>query len=166
MKPIGFIFQISLALFAGAAGAQLVGSPSGLQVTNAWALATPPGIEVGAAYFVITNRGERDRLIGVSSPAAERAEVHVTTMDGNLMRMQRVDTVDIPHGAATSFAPGGRHVMLVGLKQVLKAGAAFPLTLTFENAGSLAVQVRVQGTDRKASGGHDTGHSDMKHHRH
>src|SRR5713226_2289809 len=87
-----------------------------IQVTEAWSRPTAPGIEVGVAYFVINNSGKDDRLVGVSSPVAKRAELHLSRMEGGVMKMRHLDAVEVKNGVPTSFEPGGRHVMLGGLK--------------------------------------------------
>lgn len=143
------LFILSLVSVAGtvnAAGAAAVGD---IRVTDAWSRATPPGIEVGVVYFVVDNRGRSDRLVRVSSPVAARAELHITKREGAMMAMQHVDAVDTNSGDPTSFAPGGRHVMLLGLKRPLKEGDVYPLVLTFERTGPLEIQVQVKGVHSK-----------------
>jgi copper(I)-binding protein len=124
-----------------------------VQVVDAWSRATPPGMAVGVAYFTIRNTGKSDRLLGVSSPVAKRAELHVSSMNDGVMRMQALSSVDIGSGAPTSFEPSGKHVMLVGLKRALKEGDAFPLVLTFANAGKVETMVQVRGNQPASSAG-------------
>lgn len=134
----------SLVLLVGAAGADC--APGGIHVADAWSRATPPGLDAGAAYFVIHNNGgANDRLIGVSSPVAARAELHRTTTEGGLAQMRHATAVDVNSGERVLFAPGGRHVMLTGLKQPLREGDTFPLVLKFEKAGSVQIPVEVRG---------------------
>lgn len=135
-----YALPVCLALLAGAAGAA-----GALGVTEAWARATPPGIEVGAAYFLVDNRGANDRLLRVSSPVAERAELHRTMSADGLTKMRHQHAIDVKAGEHTAFAPGGRHVMLIGLKKPLREGDTFTLMLTFEKAGTLEVPVTVRG---------------------
>jgi copper(I)-binding protein len=131
------------ALLALAVGALAQGH---VQVSGAWARSTPPVSEVGAAYLKIHNGGgDQDRLVGVSSPVAERAEFHTTKNEGGMMKMRPLGAVDVAPGAEVSFHPGGHHVMLIGLKQPLKEGDHFPLTLAFEHAGQVQVDVEVRG---------------------
>src|SRR5689334_10904512 len=125
-----------------------------IEVLDAWSRPTPPGIDVGVAYFTIRNEGKSDRLLRVSSPVARSAELHVSAMKDGVMKMEGLASVDVGSGAPVAFEPSGRHVMLVGLKHPLKAGDVFPLTLTFANAGRVRASVRVRGAD-----GEDKGHS-------
>ncbi|MGQ0676644.1 MAG: copper chaperone PCu(A)C [Rhodospirillales bacterium] len=100
--------------------------------------------KTGAAYLSVENGGAADRLVAAASPAAEKAELHSMTMDDAIMRMRRVDGIDIRAGAKTALEPGGLHVMLIGLKAPLKEGDSFPLTLVFARAGKIEVEVIVQ----------------------
>ena len=138
-------------------------SAGDIQVTQAWSRPTPPGTEVGVAYFVINNQGRNDRLVGASSPVAKSAGLHISRMEGGVMKMRPLDAVEVRGGVATSFEPSGRHVMLTGLKRPLKAGEVFPLVLDFANAGPVKVQVRVKGTAGMGETGHGADQSKMKH---
>src|SRR5690606_17661341 len=75
---------------------------------------------------------------------AESAELHAHVMTGDVMRMEKVEAVDVPAGGEAVFAPGGHHVMLFGLEEALTPGATFPMTFTFENAGEIEVTVRIE----------------------
>jgi copper(I)-binding protein len=77
---------------------------------------------------------------------AEVVELHTHVMDGTIMRMRKVDAIDVTGGSTTELKPGGLHVMLIGLKAPLKAGEKFPLTLKFERAGEVKLDVEVRGT--------------------
>ena len=117
----------------------------GVDVSGSWSRATPPGMEVGVAYFMIENHGDADRLVGVASPVAQRAELHTHVEDGGLMKMRKLDAVDVEAGKAVMFEPGGKHVMLKSLQKPLEEGESFPLTLTFEKAGNVELEVFVHG---------------------
>lgn len=116
-----------------------------IQVSSAWARATPPRPPVGGAYMTLTNTGaEPDHLIGASSEVAKSVELHTHIKDGDVMRMTALSSVELPAGKSISFAPGGLHVMLVGLAAPLKDGTSFPLVLEFANAGKVTVSVDVK----------------------
>jgi periplasmic copper chaperone A len=140
--------SIVLALGSALPGSALA---QGVQVVEAWSRATPPGSEVGVAYFTVRNPGKSDRLLRVSSPVAKIAEMHVSFMKGGVMKMESLSSVDVGSGTPTSFEPSGKHVMLLGLKRPLKEGDVFPLVLTFANAGPVEAQVRVLGLGATAS---------------
>lgn len=118
-----------------------------LEISQPWARATAPTAPAGGGYLSITNKGPTpDRLVSVRSPAADKIEVHEMKMDGNIMRMREVEHgLEIAPGATVKLAPGGFHLMMMGLKGPLKQGTRVPLTLTFEKAGSIDVELAVGG---------------------
>ena len=118
-----------------------------LQIAHPWSQQLPPNAPTVAAYFVIQNTGNSaDRLVSVDTPIADKAELHQHVMQGDLMKMQPVARVEVPPGGTVTFAPMAYHVMLVGLKDrsLLQDGKHFPMTLHFEKAGAITVDVNVQ----------------------
>lgn len=140
MKAIRIVWLVAgLVLAAGAASAQT----GQLEIDNAWARATPGGAAIGAAYVTIRSP-TADKLVAASAPVAKKAELHTMSMEGMVMKMRPIAGLDIPAGQAVTLSPGGTHIMLVGLAKPLKTGQTFPLTLTFEKAGSRTVNVTVE----------------------
>jgi copper(I)-binding protein len=138
MKSL-FVVPILLA-FATSAFAQ----GGQIHVADAKARPTAPGGN-GAVYMIVMNHGATDDdLTGLSTPIADKAEMHRTVSADGVMRMDTVADLPVKANEALVFAPGGLHVMLTGLKQPLKMGDSFPLTLTFAKAGAVAVTVSVQ----------------------
>jgi copper(I)-binding protein len=127
-----------------------------LVIDHAWTRATPSGTDVGIGYLTIENKGTvPDRFTGASTPAAAKAELHEMGMDNGVMKMRPVkDGLPIPPGQSVTLAPGGLHLMLMGLKGPLKEGGKVPLTLQFEKAGKVDVTLDVQsvGAQQPASG--------------
>lgn len=128
-----------------------------IEVTELRARATP-GLENenSAAYAKITNRGtEVDRLVGASVDAsvAGTVELHTTVKEGDMMRMQQVDGWDIAPGETLGLAPGGNHVMILGLADQFEVGEQFTLTLIFEQAGEIQVEVPVMEIATSGMGG-------------
>ena len=116
-----------------------------LRVDQPWARATPGRVPNGAVYMTLTNQGATvDRLVGASSPAAKHAGLHSHSMEGGVMKMRPVKAMEVVPGSPTVLAPGGLHIMLMGLTAPLKEGERFPVTLTFERAGSLDIEVTVE----------------------
>lgn len=116
-----------------------------ITVGHPWARASAPAAPAGAAYMVLENTGvEVDRLVAASSPRAEEVELHTHSMDGGIMRMRPVIAVEVAPGEPTVLRPGGLHVMLIGLTRPLVEGETFPLTLEFEEAGTIEVDVQVE----------------------
>jgi copper(I)-binding protein len=89
---------------------------------------------------------ESDRLIGAETSVAEKVELHQHSEDGGIVRMRPVEAIEVAPGSPTKIAPGGLHLMLVGLKQPLIEEALFPLTLIFEKAGRIDIEVYVEGS--------------------
>lgn len=123
---------------------------SDLHIVHPYALPSRPGITTGAVYFVgIRNGGKADdRLLSAATPVAGRVEIHrMQMLPGDVMEMREVPALDIPAGATMAMkrgAPDGYHLMLIDLKSPLKDGDRFPVTLTFERAGTHVVKVWVQ----------------------
>ena len=117
-----------------------------LTITDPWSRELPPVAPNGAAYFGVANRGtSADRIVAVHTPIAERAELHAHEMSGTMMSMRHVEDVDVPAGGSVRFEPEGLHVMLLGLKEPLRRGTRYPLTVVFEKAGAVEVPVQVRG---------------------
>jgi hypothetical protein len=117
----------ALWLVAGAAHA-------GVEVSEAWARATMPGQKVAGVYMQL--KADRPaRLIGVRCSAAKTAEVHQMSHAGGVMKMRKVEALDLPANRAVKLEPGGFHVMLFDIGKPLKPGERVPLTLIVEQAG-------------------------------
>lgn len=153
MKRTGIQFLVLAILVAGAIGfagfatAHDMGTPiaspmSGMHNAN-------DGHTMGgngAAYFTVTNNGtDTDRLIAVSAPVASVVEVHEITDKDGLKEMRPLENgLEIPAGETVTLAPGGYHIMMIGLHEDLNVDMTFDLTLTFEHAGEIVIPVNVQ----------------------
>jgi copper(I)-binding protein len=115
-----------------------------LTISHAYARSTVPGQPAGGAFLTIANAGADDKLVAASTTVAKNAELHTMNMEGDVMRMRQVDAIALPAGKTVELKPGNFHVMLTGLAAPLKAGERFPLTLKFEKAGEVRVQVQVE----------------------
>ena len=126
-----------------------------LKISAAWARATPKGASVGGGYLTVTNTGTTpDSLIGGSTAVAGRFEVHEMKMDNGVMKMRPLSSgIEIKPGQTVTLAPGGFHVMLVGLTQQLKEGEHFKATLEFAKAGKVDVDFTVEGLGAMHGGG-------------
>jgi periplasmic copper chaperone A len=105
-----------------------------VSVTDAWARATMPGQKVSGAYMQLQSDADA-RLVSASSPAVPRVEVHEMKMDGDVMRMREVKSIELPKGKTVSLEPGGYHIMLMNLTKPIAAGEIIPLTLVVESGG-------------------------------
>jgi len=113
-----------------------------LKIGHPWARATVAAN--GGAFLSVDNTGATaDRLLRASTDVAAKTELHTHIKDGDIMRMRPVEAIDLPAGKKVMLEPGGYHVMLLGLKKPLKEGERFPLTLEFEKAGKVTVEIAV-----------------------
>lgn len=103
------------------------------------------GGSAGAAYLTIVNAGGApDALVSARSDVCERVEIHTASMEGGVMRMSPLPRLEIPAGGRVELRPGGLHLMLMGLKQDLRPGERFSLTLVFQRSGAVQVEVEVR----------------------
>ena len=148
---------------------------AGIEVHDAYAISSGAQAISGAAFMVIHNHGgPDDRLIGVASPAAERVELHTHEEDADgVMRMMHVEEgFDLPADGEIVMERGGHHVMFLGLTAPFEDGSLVPVTLIFETAGEVTIEVPVDpdrmtghahghhhhGDDHGDDHGHDHGH--------
>ncbi len=118
-----------------------------LHIEHPWARATPPRAGVAGAYMMIENNGrEADRLLGGTTDAAREVQIHSMSMDGGVMKMRQLsDGLELPAGKAVTLAPGGYHLMLIDPVKPLKEGERVPMTLQFQKAGTVEVDLDVEG---------------------
>lgn len=158
------IARTAIALAAMLIGAGLMQpamaqQTSSMQIESPWARPTIGKSKLTAAYMRIVNNGsEPDHLVAASSPAAGKVELHDNIRDGDVMKMREVKTIEIKPGDKVELKPAGLHMMVLDLKQPLKPGQSLPMTLQFEKAGKIQVDVPVRQAD-----GANHGHSAMQH---
>jgi len=123
-----------------------------LVITQAWMRATPGGAKVGGGYLTIANKGTMpDRLISASADFADKAQLHEMSTKDGVMTMRPVDDgLAIDPGKTVTLAPGGYHLMLLGLKKPLREGDKVAITLEFERAGVVGIAFNVEGVGAKA----------------
>ena len=150
-KPKSWLRTLALAAVAwqmSATAASAHEATAGdVTIEHPYAVPTPTGARTGGMYFRrLKNDGNRaDRLIAASTPIARVIEFHEMKMDGDVMKMRALPAIDLPPGQALAVRHGGTlHLMLLDLKQALKDGERFPVTLTFERGGKKEVMVWVQ----------------------
>ncbi len=159
MKRIALASSLALSLISATVLAQQTDS-AGISVEHAWARASAG--TTGAAYLSIANHATGpDRVLSIHTPVAEKAALHESKMENGVMKMRPLGPLTIGPGQSVLLKPGADHVMLMGLKQPLKQGETFPLTLTFEKAGEVQVTVKVEGPG--AMGADAMDHGSMSH---
>lgn len=116
-----------------------------LKIGVPWGRATPPAASAGGSFLTVTNTGAAaDRLVSATSSAALQVEVCEMRMDGSIRRMRELDNGHaIPPDATVTLAPGGFHMMMIGLEEPLEEATGVPVTLVFEKAGKIEVELQV-----------------------
>jgi hypothetical protein len=139
----GWLPALAVCVWLGALPTAQAANPP-IEIVDAWARATPPGVATGAAYCKIVNHGPADRLLGAHSPAARSVELHSTTRDERgVEAMAHAGEIAIAAGGTIELSPGGTHLMLVGIGGPLVADRSIEITLVFANAGEIEVEVPV-----------------------
>jgi copper(I)-binding protein len=116
---------------------------AGIHIDHVWSRAAISGHE-GVVYLTITDTGTQDTLTGITTPVATKADLHETINDHGVMKMRPVAALTVEPGKPVTLAPGGYHIMLTGLKQALKQGDSFPVTLSFAKAGQVTATATVE----------------------
>ena len=145
----------SAVLAAVLAGATTAASAGDITLAHPWSRATPAGAQVGAGYVTLENSGSTaDRLVSATADAADHAEIHEMAMNNGVMQMRPVKELEIPAGKRVELRPGGYHIMFMGLNHQLKAGDAVKGSLTFEKAGTMPVEFKVEAMGADGASGH------------
>lgn len=152
------------SFFLSAAGslalATSVFAADGITIEDPYARSAGKNAKAGAAFMMIVNQsGADDRLVGVKSDVSDRTELHThrENADG-VMQMRHVEEgFAIPAGQAHILKRGGDHVMFMGIQQPFEQGAIVPVTLIFEKAGEIEVEIPVDLERKPKHGGHGSG---------
>ncbi len=116
-----------------------------LVISGAFSRANPKTAMAGAGFMIIRSLGEADRLIGFTSPACNRPELHTHINDNGIMRMREVEAIDVPAGGEARLEPGGLHLMFIDLNQQFVEGESLEATLIFEKAGEVPITLVIKG---------------------
>jgi periplasmic copper chaperone A len=153
----------ALALLAAVSSAHAQDVMAGsMHIMKPWTRATAPTATVGGGFMGLMNMGKSDdALLAVKASISEKVELHTHTMDGGVMKMREVPRIGVPAGKTVELKPGSFHVMFINLKGPLKQGDKIPMTLVFEKAGEVKVDMAVDAIGAK---GGKSGMEDHKHH--
>lgn len=146
MSRILMSLSLAASLFLSQPSAWAHGYELGsLRIDHPWSRATPPGTPTGGGFMVIHNDGDSaDRLLGGYSDFTVDISIHQTTLEDGIMKMQPLPTgLEIPAGGSVSLEPGSYHLMLMGLESPLVEGDRRSITLEFEKAGTIEVNLTI-----------------------
>lgn len=140
MKNILVLAAFALAACNPGDGAQT----QGLHVENGWATPTPGGVHVSAGYVTIVNDSDRaDVLTAANSTRAANVDLHAMSMNGAIMQMRSIASMEIPAHETVTLAPGGSHLMFNGVSTPFAEGERIPVQLMFQHAGTVSVELPV-----------------------
>jgi uncharacterized protein YcnI/copper(I)-binding protein len=143
---------------AAAPAAEAAAAVGDIAISGAFTRATLPNAPVGGGFLTLANSGAQDDvLVSASAGFAAEVQLHEMAMDGDVMRMRQLTGgIAVPAGETVTLAPGGLHIMFMGLKAPLVEGETVAVTLTFETAGTVTIDLPVLGTaaDEADGGGH------------
>ncbi len=135
---MGKVLVLAMLFFTAQAWAEIT-------VEGPWVRLLPPMVKTTVAYMTLSS-SEDDKLLAVSSPQAEKVELHLSSMSDGVISMDHVEQIKLLKGQSLRLAPSGYHLMLMGLKQSLKEGDVFQLHLQFAHAGEVLVEAPVKQT--------------------
>lgn len=165
-RAISFAAIAAFTLSTFAAGA--LAQESVTTFSDSWIRGSVPGQKNGAGYLSITNLSDKPiELVRIDSDRADRIELHTIVRENGVAKMREVQGIPVPAKGDVKLAPGGYHIMFIGLKEPFKPGEEVPLTLTFDTAEPATVMFEVRpptyqpnnaGAESHGMGGHGTGH--------
>lgn len=152
MKHAVRSLAIGLALFGGAQAALAAGADD-VTINDPYVRAVPPGQPNSAAFMTLQNNGDTAHaLVGGSSSASKVVELHTHKHEGGMMKMRKVERIEVAAGGTTELKPGGYHVMLIGLHDQLKPGQEVTLNLEYEDGSTVEVTAPVREVMMKMKG--------------
>lgn len=135
---------VVMSVFVAGAGVAQQASAPGIEIEGGFLRASPGMAPTGAGFMTIRSTGAADRLVGFHTPACTRPELHTHIDDNGIMRMRQVPAIEVPAGGMAELKSGGLHLMLIDLVAPLTEGDVVPVTLVFEQAGEVTVQMPVK----------------------
>lgn len=168
LKILSLSLLTSLASFSAYAT-----DANSIEVTNPYAREVPPGAPASASFMNLANNSDSTiKLVGASSKSAEIVELHTHTNDNGVMRMRKIDSIEIPANSEVSLQPGGHHIMLINPVKALKADQTIEVTLVFADDTTQTVKMPVKSLKKMMRqqmqmNSHEHNHEQMmNHHNH
>ncbi len=152
--------MLAVALLLG--GAQPVvaqsAKPAAPHLMDAWVRLPAVTGRPAGGYFMAHGTSAADALIGVSSPKAERIELHSMANENGVMKMRKEESFALPAKGTLTFAPGGSHLMIFGLAADVKPGGKVPLTFRFKSGATVTLDAEARAASSTAPKAADAGH--------
>ncbi len=154
-----FFLAIPFLLISTAVQAEAVSDAAGsVSVNDAYVRSVPPGQPNSAAFMKLHNSSSAHHaVVSAASPAAKTVELHTHKMEGGMMKMRRIEKIDIRPNGQTALEPGGLHIMLMGLREGLNPGNLVSITLTFEDGSAKKFEAPVRKLKMKMDMGEGMG---------
>ncbi len=151
-------FQMMLALFF------MIPASAEVMIANSWVNVTLPS-RPAAGYFSLVNNGDRDVLLAAESTSFDKIEIHTHLIENNVMRMRKLNKLDIGADETVVFKPHGLHLMMFSQQRTLNKGDMIELTLTFKNAGRVKASLMVGRPDKETANSmsKNNPHSHLRH---
>jgi len=129
-------------------------------ISGPFSRATLPNAPVAGGFLTLANTGaEDDRLVAASAPVARETQIHEMAMAGDVMKMRQLpEGIPLPAGETVVLQPGGLHLMFMGLEAALVEGETVPVTLLFEKAGEITIDMPVAAAAADAPATGHAGH--------
>lgn len=160
MSPYALRPALVAALLFGAAQPVLAqaAKPATPHVMDAWVRLPAVSGRPAGGYFMAHGTSANDALVAVTSPKAERIELHSMTNENGVMKMRKEESLALPAKGTLTLAPGGSHLMLFGLAPDVKPGGKLPLTFRFKSGATVTLDAEARAASAAAPKAADTGH--------
>ncbi len=136
-----------------------------VKVSNAWTRATAPGQDTASIQLTITSRKDAT-LVGVASGSAQSGEIHTMVMEGDVMKMRAIESLPLPAKTPVTLGADGNHLMLIGLRQPLKAGRKLPFALTVKFPDGRETVLKLLAVIKPLETAGNAGHEHQHEHHH
>jgi periplasmic copper chaperone A len=124
-------------------------------IGHIWGRATAVAAQTASVYVPLLNKGTAaDHLLSASTPIAENVAIHESYQDNGIAKMRALPTLELAPNTPVAMRPGGKHLMLLGLKKQLNQGDKFPLILRFAKAGTIEVEAMIAAAGAQSDGHH------------
>jgi periplasmic copper chaperone A len=149
-RVIPLCFGAAMVALAHAEDVIAAGVADRISVVDPYVRAVPPVVKTTAAFMQFRNSNPTEQfLVEASTPAAGGVELHMHTMDGDVMRMRRIPHIHLPPNETVALEPGAEHIMLFEIAVALEPGDQIPITLTFGDGSTKQISAEVRTVESR-----------------